>query len=261
MNARYYVPNTNRFLTPDSIIPQPTDPQSYNRYSYARNNPLKYVDPTGHYYADLPNLNGLQGDPLPPEKTDGCITRPERCSESSQEVFGEPIEDAFLTGRSAGFDNDPDNEIPDHLGIDAGPVDNVLASANGIVRIVDENGYAGTGKVVIVEYVYDVIPDNLREAWGLEPGQSVFFEYQHLGSISVVEGQMVKQGDILGTVGGTGNANGNEHLHLEARIGSYGALVDHTSYDSTTDRTWQSLALIDPNKAWNLPLAPWITGN
>ncbi len=48
MQARFYVPNTNRFLTPDTIIPQPTDPQSYNRYSYARNNPVNRTDPTGH---------------------------------------------------------------------------------------------------------------------------------------------------------------------------------------------------------------------
>jgi RHS repeat-associated protein len=47
-NARFYLPNTNRFLTPDSIVPDPTNPQSYNRYSYVRNNPLMFIDPTGH---------------------------------------------------------------------------------------------------------------------------------------------------------------------------------------------------------------------
>ncbi len=48
MNARYYVPNTNRWLSPDSIVPDPTNPQSLNRYSYSRNNPVNRVDPTGH---------------------------------------------------------------------------------------------------------------------------------------------------------------------------------------------------------------------
>jgi len=28
------------------------DPQSLNRYSYVRNNPLKYTDPSGHYSED-----------------------------------------------------------------------------------------------------------------------------------------------------------------------------------------------------------------
>jgi hypothetical protein len=30
-------------------VPHPTDPQSLNRYSYCRNNPLKYIDPSGHW--------------------------------------------------------------------------------------------------------------------------------------------------------------------------------------------------------------------
>lgn len=48
MNARYYVPYINRFLSADSIVPDREDPQSFNRYSYSYNNPLKYTDPSGH---------------------------------------------------------------------------------------------------------------------------------------------------------------------------------------------------------------------
>ena len=46
--ARYYDPELGRFIQPDTIVPYPSDPQSFNRYSYARNNPIKYIDPTGH---------------------------------------------------------------------------------------------------------------------------------------------------------------------------------------------------------------------
>ena len=46
--ARYYDPVLARFITPDTIISRPGDPQDFNRYAYARNNPLKYTDPTGH---------------------------------------------------------------------------------------------------------------------------------------------------------------------------------------------------------------------
>ena len=35
-------------MSPDTIVPNTAHPQSYNRYAYALNNPLKYVDPTGH---------------------------------------------------------------------------------------------------------------------------------------------------------------------------------------------------------------------
>jgi RHS repeat-associated protein len=46
--ARYYDANIGRFISPDSIIPNPANPQSLNRYSYCLNNPLKYIDPSRH---------------------------------------------------------------------------------------------------------------------------------------------------------------------------------------------------------------------
>jgi len=39
-----------RFISPDSIVQAPTDPQTLNRYSYCRNNPLVYTDPSGHIF-------------------------------------------------------------------------------------------------------------------------------------------------------------------------------------------------------------------
>ena len=48
MNARYYLPEVGRFISPDTIVPEPGNPQSYNRYAYTYNNPANYVDPTGH---------------------------------------------------------------------------------------------------------------------------------------------------------------------------------------------------------------------
>jgi RHS repeat-associated protein len=48
-NARYYSPYLGRFVSPDTMVPDPTSSSGFNRYRYARNNPLKYVDPSGHY--------------------------------------------------------------------------------------------------------------------------------------------------------------------------------------------------------------------
>jgi RHS repeat-associated protein len=48
-NARLYDPVMSRFISPDTIVPEPYNPQSLNRYSYCLNNPLKYVDPSGNY--------------------------------------------------------------------------------------------------------------------------------------------------------------------------------------------------------------------
>jgi len=47
MNGRLYDPVVGRFLSPDPYISDPSFSQSYNRYSYCLNNPLKYIDPTG----------------------------------------------------------------------------------------------------------------------------------------------------------------------------------------------------------------------
>jgi RHS repeat-associated protein len=46
--ARYYDPEIGRFTQADTIVPKPFNPQSFNRYSYCLNNPLRYIDPSGH---------------------------------------------------------------------------------------------------------------------------------------------------------------------------------------------------------------------
>ncbi len=46
--ARPYNPATMHFIQPDSLIQDVYNPQSLNRYSYTENNPLSYVDPSGH---------------------------------------------------------------------------------------------------------------------------------------------------------------------------------------------------------------------
>jgi len=46
--ARFYSAALGRFVSADSIVPSPGNPQSFNRYAYVLNNPLHYVDPSGH---------------------------------------------------------------------------------------------------------------------------------------------------------------------------------------------------------------------
>jgi len=46
-DARLYDPAVGRFLSPDPYVQNSDFSQSYNRYSYAWNNPLRYTDPTG----------------------------------------------------------------------------------------------------------------------------------------------------------------------------------------------------------------------
>ena len=47
MNGRMYDANLGRFLSPDNFIQDPYNTQSFNRYGYVWNNPLKFNDPSG----------------------------------------------------------------------------------------------------------------------------------------------------------------------------------------------------------------------
>ena len=60
MNGRVYDPTTGRFLSADNVVQAPGFTQSYNRYSYCMNNPLKYTDPTGYedeYNGGMPSVH------------------------------------------------------------------------------------------------------------------------------------------------------------------------------------------------------------
>lgn len=47
LTSRYDDPGPGRFIQPDAIVPDPTNPQALNRYADAPNNPLTDTDPTG----------------------------------------------------------------------------------------------------------------------------------------------------------------------------------------------------------------------
>ncbi len=72
-NARWYDPQIGRFLSADTIVPSPGDPQSLNRYAYMLNNPLRYTDPSGHC---------VPGEPGCPYDEEGrpLTTRPPKAS-------------------------------------------------------------------------------------------------------------------------------------------------------------------------------------
>uniref|UniRef100_UPI0036700CCA polymorphic toxin-type HINT domain-containing protein n=1 Tax=Paenibacillus farraposensis TaxID=2807095 RepID=UPI0036700CCA len=56
LRARWYDPGTARFMGEDTYQGQISDPQSLNWYAYVANNPLGYVDPSGHEF--MPTTKG-----------------------------------------------------------------------------------------------------------------------------------------------------------------------------------------------------------
>jgi RHS repeat-associated protein len=72
--ARYYNPKVGRFLSPDPLIGDIGDPQSFNRYSYVENNPINYIDPAGYEEcpADMCTSSPGSPDPGPYYPDPGC---------------------------------------------------------------------------------------------------------------------------------------------------------------------------------------------
>ncbi len=58
LRARYYDPATGRFLSKDPVRGLIAHPSTLNLYSYAVNNPINFIDPSG--------LSNRPGDPPPP---------------------------------------------------------------------------------------------------------------------------------------------------------------------------------------------------
>ena len=48
LRARYYSPYLNQFIQPDTIVPDPRIPADWNKYTYTRDNPVNYIDPSGN---------------------------------------------------------------------------------------------------------------------------------------------------------------------------------------------------------------------
>src|SRR3712207_1393689 len=94
----------------------------------------------------------------------------------------------------------------DHKGVDFAPGMGapIQSIADGVVRYAESSDY-GLGVHVIVDHMID--------------GHLVSSVYGHMqfGSLKVAEGQTVKVGDQLGSVGSTGASTG-PHLHLEIHL-------------------------------------------
>jgi RHS repeat-associated protein len=56
MNGRIYDPRLGRFLSADPNIQNVNDLQAYNRYTYVRNSPTSYNDPSGYFWSALVTL-------------------------------------------------------------------------------------------------------------------------------------------------------------------------------------------------------------
>ena len=59
MGARWYDPALGRFTSADTIVPGAGNPMAFDRYHYAQNNSVRYIDPSGHISCEPDSLTYL----------------------------------------------------------------------------------------------------------------------------------------------------------------------------------------------------------
>jgi len=186
------------------VIDGQFDTQGWNRFSYVVNNPIKYKDPTGH-------------------------ERFPTTSRTASEVIAGNIDESQYMNKSQ-------NEAPTH-----GEVKNPLKGHYGWVRNrgskkhggIDIKGEKGDpvlayteGEVVFAGYHEKagnyITVKHEKERYDKESGKTInetfFTRYLHLDKINVRKGEKVKEGQKIGAIGSTGNAEKYDpHLHFEVR--------------------------------------------
>ena len=117
-------------------------------------------------------------------------------------IFQWPLPESFTITSWFGYREDPfTGEIAYHSGTDIAAPEGtpILAAADGTVTIANAIDSWGGGYGYHIKVKHNDTYDTL---------------YAHCSSICVTVGQEVKQGEVIGYVGTTGNSTGN-HLHFE----------------------------------------------
>ena len=59
LSARYYNPATGRFISQDTYRGESAAPESWQMYAYCVNNPIAYVDPSGHFVETIVDIASI----------------------------------------------------------------------------------------------------------------------------------------------------------------------------------------------------------
>ena len=106
--ARYYSSMQGRFTSIDSASPDPTNPQTFNKYHYSLNNPLRFIDPDGRQAQEVSSLtqrirdyfaryirrfqDQLNPEEAPQERKPGPFGDGDKVLERYDRLFGQRVE-------------------------------------------------------------------------------------------------------------------------------------------------------------------------
>ncbi|TCP25125.1 RHS repeat-associated protein [Tenacibaculum skagerrakense] len=217
---RYYAGNIGRFISQDPVaLFDPgaflSDPQQLNSYTYARNNPVIFVDPNGEsaLLASALMITSMLISPrtanTPSESSYTMYASPIGPQQQRNTALDSPVGNIRI---SSGYLDDRsgcDKCSNTHGGTDyATPIGTpIKATANGeVARSSWSNSY---GNVVILNHGESSIQN-----------EQVFTLYGHGSERLVNKGDSVSIGDTIMSSGNTGNSTG-PHLHYEVISSPY----------------------------------------
>ena len=151
-NARWYDAQLGRFVSADTIVPEPVKPQSLNRYAYTFNNPLVYTDPDGHDpwwlqepWYDKPDQN------LAPVDSFGTNRQQKRVARETERAFRALRDKPFPIQVRQGPDGRPEISINQALvrrnfEHALGACGRAINGVCGISAGISKNAYGGGGR-------------------------------------------------------------------------------------------------------------------
>ena len=132
--ARFYSPKLGRFLSADTMVPNPANPQDFNCYSYVRNNPIRFTDPSGNIPID-------------------CYNDPSYCSNTTTLPTSPYPSRPVLPGAGGGGDAPPITDSTIRIGFGSLNDDGQPEGQNGLGTVVGDSS-----TIVTAAHVY--LPDS-----------------------------------------------------------------------------------------------------
>ena len=236
LQSRYYDPTTMRFINADGYVSTGQGMNGHNMFAYCGNNPVMYSDPTGEFWGILvlvgivggaALLSGCSSNDSAPAKTTNSSKSSSSSSKSSSKSTTTTSKPTTTTSKKPKMpiagSTFKTNDYPTypsgnyHSGTDIGaeigtPIINPFPGK--IVYIesgIPSGGGTSYGNNVVIESIIDGVTYQIR--------------YAHMDSVAVSwDNEIVKEGQIIGYVGNTGNCipKSYTHLHMEVRVSPYG---------------------------------------